>query len=238
MNGLLLHCGGTRVSRRDLLDIPTPEATVSWRPVSHYAAATGVVNEAMRRGYRIDDEEWGINSMGTKMFGVLRCHPESHPEYSRAIGVRNSNDKSLALGIVAGARVMVCDNLVFGGEIKLARKHTTGLELNCFIGSSFDLLQTSGFTALERGIGRMKSTIITTDQARILIVQAAEDKAIPSSDILMVLKEYAEPRHDEFSGRDCWSLYNAFTEVAKKYSPARADICYRKLAELFNLLAK
>ena len=32
-----------------------------------------------------------------------------------------------------------------------------------------------------------------------------------------------------------WSLYNGFTETAKKYSPMRADHCYRSLAKLFGL---
>ncbi len=32
-----------------------------------------------------------------------------------------------------------------------------------------------------------------------------------------------------------WSLYNSFTELAKKYSPARTDQCYRGLSKLFAL---
>ena len=31
------------------------------------------------------------------------------------------------------------------------------------------------------------------------------------------------------------SLLNAFTEHAKKYSPGRADVCYRGLTRLFGL---
>jgi len=31
------------------------------------------------------------------------------------------------------------------------------------------------------------------------------------------------------------SLLNAFTEMSKKYSPARFDLCQRKLSELFKL---
>ena len=237
MNELMLHCGSNRLDRNELSNIYTPAGTSSWRPVSHYDAANRVVDEAIKRGYRIEDEQWGVNTLGTKMFGVIRCHPESQPEYSRAIGVRNSNDKSLALGLVAGTRVIVCDNLCFGGEVKLARKHTAKIDVEWFITYSFDVLQTSGFAKLERGIERMKNTPLTTDQARILIVQSAESGAIPSSDIIPVLEEFIEPRHNVFAERNCWSLYNAFTELAKKYSPARADVCYRKLSELFILAA-
>jgi len=238
MNELMLHCGSNRLTRRELADIPTPAATPSWRPVAHYDAANRVVAEATLRGFHIDDEEWGVNPMGTKMFGIIRCHPENNPEYTRAIGVRNSNDKSLALGIVAGARIIVCDNLCFGGEVKLMRKHTSGMNSDWFVGYAFDVLQTSAFTALDRGIERLKTTHLTIDQARIMIVRSAEAGAIPSSDVLTVLNEFIEPRHQEFADRNFWSLYNAFTEIAKKYSPARADICYRKLGEQFELTAE
>jgi len=237
MNELMLHCGASRMERYELANIYTPSTTASWHPVSHFDAATKVIAETQRRGYRIADEQWGVNALGTKMFGVIRCFPDGHPEYSRAIGVRNSNDKSLALGLVAGARIIVCDNLCFGGEVKLARKHTAKIDVEWFITYSFDVLQTSGFAKLECGIDRLKNTPLTIDQARILIVQSAESGAIPSSDIIPVLEEFVEPRYDDFAERNCWSLYNAFTELAKKYSPARADVCYRKLSEQFNLAA-
>jgi hypothetical protein len=64
---------------------------------------------------------------------------------------------------------------------------------------------------------------------------AAEMKAIPSCDILPVLDEFRKPRHEEFKARTRWSLLNAFTETAKKYSAPRFDLCQRKLSELFKL---
>ena len=45
-------------------------------------------------------------------------------------------------------------------------------------------------------------------------------------------------RHEEFAEPTRWSLLNAFTETAKKYSPARADQCYRSLTRLFGLDGK
>ena len=66
-------------------------------------------------------------------------------------------------------------------------------------------------------------------------VQAAEAGAIPSCDILAVLEEFNHPRHAEFAEPTRWSFLNAFTEVSKKYSPARADVCQRKLTRLFGL---
>ena len=42
--------------------------------------------------------------------------------------------------------------------------------------------------------------------------------------------------HEEFREPTRWSLYNSFTETAKKYSPARADQCYQRLAKMFGLV--
>ena len=53
-----------------------------------------------------------------------------------------------------------------------------------------------------------------------------------------VWKEFKHPRHEEFAEPTRWSLLNAFTETAKKYSPARADQCYRSLTRLFGLDGK
>ena len=234
MNGLILHCGAARVGRDELRAIPTPAPTSSWRPVPHADVADLVTDHAIAFGYQIESEQYGLNPSGTKMFGVLRFHPEGQPEHSRALGFRNSHDKSFALGLTVGLRVMVCDNLAFGGEQTLHRRHTSRIEIEALIPAAFAMLP-SRFLDLESRIGRLKARAMPADEARLLTVRAAEEGAIPSSDILAVLREFQEPRHAEFAAPTMWNLYNAFTETAKKYSPERADCCYRTLGTVFGL---
>ena len=81
----------------------------------------------------------------------------------------------------------------------------------------------------------MKAEAVTEQEARLLTVKAALAGAINSSDIVPIVREYEEPHHPEFAERNRWSLYNAFTETAKKYTPPRADVCYRRLGGLFGL---
>ncbi|OGV48885.1 MAG: hypothetical protein A2017_00365 [Lentisphaerae bacterium GWF2_44_16] len=234
MNGLLLHCGSKNVDRDDLKYIETPHGTASWKPVPHYEVAELVRGEAMERGYDITSEEYGLNPSGTKMFGVLRFQPHGHPEYARALGFRNSHDKSLALGITAGLTVFVCDNLAFGGAMTIHRKHTSGIEVESLIPDAFGRLSEQ-YIRLERNVDTLKVMSVSIDEARVITVKAAEIKAIPPSDILSVLKGFREPQHEEFKPCNMWGLYNSFTETAKKYSPPRADFAYRKLAGLFGL---
>jgi len=234
MNGLVLHCGSTKVSRDELRRVPTPDATETWKPVPHSEIAEMVAAEAKKRSFRIVDEEYGISPTGTKMFGVMRFQPQGHPEYTRALGIRNSNDKQIALGLTAGVSVFVCDNLCFYGESIVYRKHTSGIELKNIIPDAFDKIQLQ-YIMLDARINVMKDSKVTLNEARITIVKAAEEDVIPSCDIVSVLQEFKEPRHTEFVPLTKWSLYNSFTETAKKYTPARADKCYRGLADIFNL---
>jgi len=234
MSDLLLHCGSSHVTRDALASIPTPRSTETWKPVPHIQVAELVCRETADRGYEVVSEEYGLNPAGTKMFGVLRFHPEGHPEYSRCIGFRNSHDKSMALGITAGLTICVCDNLCFGGETTFHRKHTSGIEVEELIPQAFENLGHQ-FLRLEHNVEILKLQDLSISAAKLLTVKAAEEKVIPSCDILPVLQEFRKPRHVEFAERNRWSLYNSFTELAKKYSPARADQCYRGLSKLFAL---
>jgi hypothetical protein len=168
------------------------------------------------------------------MFGVMKFHPDGHPEMSRALGIRNSHDKSLALGLVAGVQVLVCSNLCFGGAVSVYRKHTSGIDLEILISDGFNRIEDK-LLDLDRGITVLKTAVISNSDARLIILRAAELRAIPSCDILPVLQEFERPRHEEFSAPVKWSLYNAFTEVAKKYSPPRAALCHKVLGGIFGL---
>lgn len=234
MNGLMLHCGAARVTRDQVRLVPTPAATPTWKPIAHAEIATLVADTAASRGFRIAGEEYGLNPSGSKLFGVLRFHPDGQPDYTRALGFRNSHDKSLALGLTAGLSVFVCDNLCFGGETVLYRRHTCRVDVQSLVLTAFDSL-TGQFERLELNVTRLRAERIGEDDARLLVVRAAELGAIPGSDILPVLNGFRHPVHAEFAEPTRWSLYNSFTETAKSYSPARADRCYHTLAPIFGL---
>jgi hypothetical protein len=234
MSNLILHCGSEKVSRSDLKDVLTPIPTNTHKPVPHIQIAELICHEAQHRGYAITSEEYGLNPNGSKMFGVLRFHPEGNPEYARALGLRNSHDKSMSVGLTVGLSVLVCDNMCFGGESTIKRKHTSGIEIEELIPQAFDNLEHQ-FIRLERDVDGLKIQSISVTSAKLLTVKAAERGVINSSDIIPVLNEFRDPRHEEFSDRNRWSLYNSFTEIAKKYTPVRANQCYKGLGKLFEL---
>ncbi len=137
--------------------------------------------------------------------------------YRRMIGVRNSRDKSVAVGLVAGVRVTVCANGMFTGEdICLNRKHTSRIfdDLDEKIVEGFEKV----FAEWERNdlqIICYRETEISDERAHDLIIRSVAAEVLPPSAIPRVLKELREPWHEEFMSRTAWSMHNAFTEVMK-----------------------
>ena len=130
---------------------------------------------------------------------------------------------------------MVCSNLCFSGsEAMVTRKHTNGINLDDTIPMIYNCLE-DRYEMLEESIEELKNKSIRISTANDMMVNAARAGSINSSDIIPILDEYINPRHEEFRAKNQWNLYNAATEIIKKYTPARADKCYRGLATQFNL---
>ena len=222
------------VDRDAIALVPTPNSTSTWRPVPHIDVVDAVENAIANRGMTIESERFGLARDQQKMFGVITLAKQNNPEWTRCIGIRNSHDQSFAAGICCGVSVLVCSNLCFGGEFVIKRRHTSGIDLFSMVEETMDAMADS-YISFEERLLNLHDMAVDDDYARIFIVKAAEYGAIPSCDILAVFNEYLEPKHDEFRERSQWSLLNAFTEIAHKYTPARFDVCNRKLTRLFAL---
>ena len=230
----LMMCEGKFVGRDEIANVPTPAGTASWHPVAHADVIAAVAEAVKAKNWQILDEQYGLAREGQRMFGVLRVNRSSSQEWSRCIGIRNSHDQSLAVGLAAGISVMCCSNLAFGGTMVLHRRHTSRIELGDLVVEAVEELEME-FLNLETVSEDLKLHEVRPDEARAVIVRAAEVGAVNSCDIVPIFREFQKPCHEEFADPTRWSLLNAFTEHAKKYSPGRADVCYRGLTRLFGL---
>ena len=125
----LMMCDGKFVSRDEIALVPTPDGTESWKPVPHTEVIDAVTDVVNAHGWQILDENFGLAREGQKMFGVMRINKSNSTDWSRCIGLRNSHDKSFAVGLSAGINVTVCSNLAFGGTTVIKRRHTSRIEL-------------------------------------------------------------------------------------------------------------
>lgn len=108
----LMMCEGKFVGRDEIGLVPTPAATASWKPVPHLDVIDAVTEVVKAHNWQILDEQFGLARDGQKLFGVMRINKSSSSEWSRCIGIRNSHDRSLSVGLTAGISVLVCSNLV------------------------------------------------------------------------------------------------------------------------------
>ena len=230
----LMMSEGKYVGRNEIATVPTPTGTTSWKPVPHMDVIDAVTEAVKAKKWQILDEQYGLAREGQRMFGVMRINNSSSPEWSRCIGIRNSHDQSLSVGLAAGISVMCCSNLAFGGAMVFKRRHTSRIELGNLVLTAVDELEME-FLNLETVGEDLKLHEVRADEARAVIVRAAEVGAVNSCDIVPIFREFQNPRHEEFAEPTRWSLLNAFTEHAKKYSPGRADVCYRGITRLFGL---
>ena len=223
--GLLLHCGGAAVTREELLAVPTPRSTGTWFPLPHHDLVEEVEAHLAGSGYEVEAATHALSHGGDRYFGLLQVRPpvRKPTDYVWVVGLRNSHDKSYPAGLVAGTRVLVCDNLAFTGEVQLSRKHTRHAvrDLRHLTARAVGKLG-DRFRLLDRRFAAYRDEPMADWAAHDIVVRASDCRAITPSQIPHVLREWRRPRHPEFEPRTAWSLFNAFTEVHKRGGPNSA----------------
>ncbi len=237
--GMLLHCGGQVVDRDTVFDVPTPFPTDTWFPLPHHELINEVEGQLVTAGFDITGEAHGLSHDGARYFGVLGVtvpgQEDGDRDYSWIVGLRNSHDKSIPAGLVAGVRVLVCDNKSFTGEVRISRKHTkfAARDLRHLTSRAVGQLG-DRFRGLDQRISAYRGFGLTDMRAHDLVVRAVDCRAITTSQVPEVLSEWRQPPHAEFQPRTAWSLFNACTEALKGINPHTAVARSQALHGLFD----
>jgi hypothetical protein len=218
MNGLVLHCGSNAAEIEAIRAVPTPEATASWQTIPHadlYGRARATLEGS---GLHVVQEAHGLWRDGARYFGLMEVRNGDNPgDFGLVVGLRNSHDKSFPAALALGSRVFVCDNLAFSGEVKLSRKHTTYIwrDLPGLVERAVGRLADLRNLQAKR-IAAYKAAALTDERTvHDLVVRAVYARALPATQVVDVVNEWREPRHEDFRPRTAWSLFNSFTEVLK-----------------------
>jgi hypothetical protein len=219
MVNLCLHCGSRQVERDQIERCPTPPRTETWVPIPHHNLLTQVESTLTGAGLTITNQAHALSPDRMRYFALLEVvNGHGSTDYSLVLGLRNSHDKKFPAALVVGSAVMVCDNLSFSGEVRIARKHTRFIErdLPQLVGTAIGRLGAMRQLQDQR-IETYKNTELPDAQAHDLVVRAMDARVVPVRQVPDVLAEWRHPRHHEFAeaGRTAWRLFNAFTEVIK-----------------------
>lgn len=217
---LTTHRGGWEATLADLASVPVPEPTESYVPVPYTRLIEELKLHIPRFGLTVEDERYALAREGKQCFGVLTCRNGHVADWGLAIGVRSSYDRSLAVDLISGSRVFVCDNLAFHGESQVRRKHTAHVFRDLPDLLYRMLADVSSMKArLADEIERMKAASLTPEAAHHLMVLALRANALPASRLPKVIEYYEGMRPEEFGERTAWSLFNSFTAVTGQQAP-------------------
>lgn len=234
MNGqLVVHAGGSRITRQDLALLPTPSATDTFKPIPHYELVDQIENTLAYRHIQIEAEEYAVSKNGQKLFGLLELSLKNE-DVRFALGLRTSNDKSMGLAMTAGYRVFVCDNMSLNGEFKpLSAKHTKHFDLQESLSIAIDRTQRF-FDPMATRIETWKRTFISDEFAKTAIYNAFVDSPVKAPVKLLheVHKNYYQDTR--FPEGTMWSLSNAFTSAFKELNPQKQYETTARLGAYLN----
>jgi Domain of unknown function (DUF932) len=210
-----------KISRQELARVPTPPATATHQPIPHHQIVEALVESLSFRQIGVVQEEYAVSKDGMKMFGVLDLEALLIPGCRFAIGIRNSHDKSMRLGLTIGARVLVCMNMAFHGDFQpLLAKHSKSFSLVDAISVGVDRMQRN-FEPMRRQVETWRAQQLTNATAKLIIYRAfIEDELNAPKHLAQRVHElYFSPEHEDFQARTMWSLSNAFTSAFKELDP-------------------
>jgi hypothetical protein len=220
----------------ELLQVETPMVTTSYQPVSHGILIDTIGEKLYKHGLSISKKRYTANHNGSQMFAVYDLEHTRH-ETNLNIGFRNSYDKSLPVGLVAGGTVIVCSNLMFKGQIKMVRKHTKNVfqDMETIVEEVISKAVVQ-YEQLEEDKERMKLRLLSKrEMAELAGRMFIEEKLINATQMNIVAREI---QHSEnFGGTSLWDLYNHTTEALKKSHPSEAMQSHIKVHDFVMELA-
>jgi len=167
MSTLLAHLDTEKVSRKQLLALPIPGETETYKPISHYDLVEQLVETLSFRHITVTRDEYAVSANGMKMFGLLELSYDAIEGLSFAIGIRNANDKSMRLSMTIGYRVFVCDNMAFFGDFTpVLAKHTKRFVLGDALSVGVDRMQRNFEPLGVKSPAGRHSTLLTEKQKR------------------------------------------------------------------------
>lgn len=261
MNGLMIDTPNSGiVTMKQAFEIPVPEETRTYSPVSNEDLWKMLQRTAISRGLQLGDPQLGVAHKGQRLFGSAEITNQDHldNEVRLMIGFRNSYDRTMSVGICFGSKVFVCSNMCFTGYTS-ENEDALGLVRHRHQADVFTGLQERLDEAMDKFevfksyqddfYSHLKDAPLTDSDAHDFIINSVRAEAITAKDCFPVAEEWAfqergpkdeaeqDRHHPEFAPRNAWSLFNAFTEKIKSFqqrNPLEANLRSIKMTRFFH----
>ncbi|MBV5327061.1 MAG: hypothetical protein JZU65_05395, partial [Chlorobium sp.] len=210
MSSLLL--GKDRVSEAEVMAVPAVPFTKTFHPVHHRDFIQSVREGVKAVGLEIVKSEFVLAAGGQKMFGVYDLSAGSS-ELCWSIGIRNSMNKSMSLGISAGTRVFVCENLCFSGDFLTLKRRTGVLDADMLAFLAYRAMRTMipKLEAFQRWHQGLKNYLLPQSDMRILLVEIMEHSVIPVTKFNDFNGLYSKVYDDSL-----WGFHETVTDILRE----------------------
>jgi hypothetical protein len=187
-----------------------PAATASHVPVAHHEIVALMRYTLGFHGHEIIEEHHAITPDGARYFGLMTLR-SPYGDYADTLGLRNSHDKSLPIGIAFGSRVFVCDNTAFVGDHVIKRKHTVRAkrELPGLLSEIVQPLQQERL-AQNQKLLTYQRTPLSPAVADHAIMEMYRRDLIGIQRVADVAEQWERPAHD-WGDKTAWRLFNSAT---------------------------
>lgn len=223
MSLILDNCYAADLSAVEAVECP--EGDGRWHPISHGDARTLTLDAIERAGLTVTQERYALagnkkqGNGDSRLFGeiLVKGGDLSLPDdFTMALGIRNSVDKTISYNICGGESVMVCGNMCFFGDFMTKRKHTTNIlaELPSMVDTAIEAYL-GGFRNRVAEINQWKATELTQADVDHVVLECWRNGSFAPNQIPEIMNQWNTPNHPEFAPRTVWSLHNAFTEAHK-----------------------
>lgn len=202
-------------------------ATKIWAALPHRKLWAHLIEALAENGYPIlDSPEIFVDPTGLDVLGGMQVKGNRQYEvnlpsgrrvwggYSQSIVFRNNNGGQGSLKLAAGASVWICANGCISGRNLINCRHTVGLDWRGAVDSFCRDLDIY-FQSQRNRVQGMIDTPLNDEQAAHWLIERRRTRRLPACVLDNAWNFWRRPPHEEFEGRNQWSLYNAVTEASK-----------------------
>lgn len=202
-------------------------------PVPHYDAIVSFRDQLAEHNIQVLSETIVLSPDTFRLMYLADIAAKDTDEYVYQVGFINNNDRSKAFTGLAGTKVFINNAQMHYSDGSYKTRHTTNVREMLYERNAHIIRWFEEFYAEQTGrIEAMKNTEVTDEILGAVVLSYIRNRyTLSSTNIKNIVKEFDDPKYDEFKPRTLWSLQNTTAEVFKK---VKSPLLKLEVMEIFG----
>ena len=202
-------------------------------PVPHYDAIVSFRDQLAEHNIQVLSETIVLSPDTFRLMYLADIAAKDTDEYVYQVGFINNNDRSKAFTGLAGTKVFIKNAQMHYSDGSYKTRHTTNVREMLYERNAHIIRWFEEFYAEQTGrIEAMKNTEVTDEILGAVVLSYIRNRyTLSSTNIKNIVKEFDDPKYDEFKPRTLWSLQNTTAEVFKK---VKSPLLKLEVMEIFG----